>query len=226
ASRRSRRWGDRAAGHADLRPPRRLRARLGPGRARAPAGDPVVRARHGGEGRGGVRPQPGGDGDHALAARRRSAALGRPLPLSGLMADRFRAAALAYFVYGVVYLVGGLYLIYRGVGVMGAPTSGATAATLARWGLIGLIPLIVIPWFLGRRWSWMRGWVSRRTFAVLVAVLLAIRAFKVGAAAVHPGARVAAPWGGEITFQAGAVIFLVVTLMALVFVARAAASRA
>jgi len=142
------------------------------------------------------------------------------------MADRFHAAALAYFVYGIVYLVGGLYLIYRGVGVMGAPTSGATALTMMRWGLIGLIPLIVIPWLLARRWSWMRGWVSRRTFAVLVAVLLAIRAFKVGAAAVHPGATVAAPWGGEITFQAGAVTFLVVTLMALVFVARAAASRA
>jgi hypothetical protein len=141
------------------------------------------------------------------------------------MADRFRAAALAYFVYGVVYLVGGLYLIYRGVGVMGAPTSGATAVTMVRWGLIGLIPLIVIPWLLARRWSWMRGWLSRRTFAVLVAVLLAIRAFKVGAASVHPGATVAAPWGGEITFQAGAVIFLVVTLMALVFVARAAWPR-
>ena len=141
------------------------------------------------------------------------------------MADQFRAAARAYFVYGVVYLVGGLYLIYRGVGVMGAPTTGATSLTMLRWGLIGLIPLIVIPWLLARRWSWLRGWVSRRTFAVVVAALLAIRAVKVGAVAVHGGATVEAPWGGEITFQAGAAVFLAVTLIALVFVARAACSR-
>src|SRR5262249_46155820 len=139
-----------------------------------------------------------------------------------LMADRFRAAARAYFVYGVVYLVGGLYLIYRGVGVMGAPTGGATALTMLRWGLIGLIPLIAIPWLLAHRWSWLRGRVSRRTLAVP----LASRAVKVGAVAGHGGATVAAPWGGEITFQAGAVVFLAVTLVALVFVARAAAMRA
>ena len=141
------------------------------------------------------------------------------------MADRFRAAAGAYLVYGAVYLVGGLYLVYRGVGVMGAPTTGATTLTMLRWGLIGLIPLMVIPWLLARRWSWLRGWVSRRTFAALVALLLAFRAFKVGAVAVHGGASVAAPWGGEITFQAGAVVFLAVTLMALGFVARAAWQR-
>ena len=141
------------------------------------------------------------------------------------MADVFRVAARAYVAYGVVYLVGGLYLISQGVGVMGAPTTGAPGLTMLRWGLIGLIPLVVIPWLLARRWSWLRGWVSRRTFAGLVAVLLAIRAFKVGAVAVHGGATIAAPWGGEITFQAGAVVFLLVTLTALVFVARAACQR-
>jgi len=142
------------------------------------------------------------------------------------MADAFRAAARAYVIYGVVYLVGGLYLISQGVGVMGAPTTGATSLTTLRWGLIGLIPLVAIPWLLARRWSWRRGWVSRRTFAGLVALLLAIRAFKVGAVAVHRGATIAAPWGGEITFQAGAAVFFVVTVAALFFVARAACSKA
>ncbi len=142
------------------------------------------------------------------------------------MADAFRAAACVYVIYGVVYLVGGLYLISQGVGVMGAPTTGATSLTMLRWGLIGLIPLVAIPWLLARRWSWRRGWVSRRTFAGLVALLLAIRAFKVGAVAVHGGATIAAPWGGEITFQVGAAVFFVVTVAALFFVARAALSRA
>ena len=142
------------------------------------------------------------------------------------MADPYRAAARAYVVYGVVYFIGGLYLISQGVGVMGASTSGATTRTMIRWGLIGLIPLVTIPWLLARRWSWFSGWVSRRTFAWLVALLLAIRAVKVGEVAIRGGgAGVAAPWGGQITFQAGAAVFLVVTLMALAFVVRAATQR-
>jgi hypothetical protein len=138
------------------------------------------------------------------------------------MADPYRAAARAYLVYGIVYLVGGLYLISHGVGVMGASTSGATVRTLLRWGLIGLIPLLLIPWLLTRPWSWFGGVISRRTFAWVVAGLLAIRAFKVGEVALRDGAAVAAPWGGDVTFRVGALVFLVVTLAALAFVVRAA----
>jgi hypothetical protein len=136
--------------------------------------------------------------------------------------DAYRAAARAYVVYGVVYLAGGLYLIGQGVGVMGAATTGATLWSMARWGLIGLIPLVVVPWLLTRHWSWLGGMISRRTFAWLLAALLAMRAVKVGAVAARGGAAVAAPWGGQITFQAGALVFLVVTLAALVLVVRAA----
>jgi hypothetical protein len=138
---------------------------------------------------------------------------------------RFRAAARAYVVYGLVYLVGGLYLVYHGVGVMGAPTGAATTRTMVRWGLIGLIPLVVVPWLLARRWSWLGGWASRRTFAWLLAALLAVRALKVGETVLRSSAGVAAPWGGEITFRAGGLVFLAVTLTALAFVVRAALSR-
>jgi hypothetical protein len=141
------------------------------------------------------------------------------------MADPHRAAARAYAIYGLVYLVGGLYLISQGVGVMGGPTTGETSRTMLRWGLIGLIPLVVIPWLLSRRWSLLGGWASRRTFAWIVALLLAIRAFKVGEVVRRGGASVAAPWGGQITFRAGAAVFLVVTLTALAFVVRSALHR-
>lgn len=135
---------------------------------------------------------------------------------------RFQAAARAYVVYGLVYLVGGLYLISQGVGVMGASTGAATTRTMLRWGLIGLIPLVIVPWLLARRWSWLGGWLSRRTFAWVLAVLLAVRAVKVGEAAWRSTAAVAAPWGGEITFRAGAAVFFLVTVVAFLFVAVAA----
>jgi hypothetical protein len=138
---------------------------------------------------------------------------------------RFRTAARVYVLYGLVYMAGGLYLIAHGVGVAGARTEGATARAVIGWGLIGLIPLVVIPLLLWRRWSWLGGWVSRRTFAWLVAALLAIRAFKVAEVAVRGGGSVPAPWGGSLSFQAGAIVFLVVTLAALLCVVRAAAAR-
>ena len=141
------------------------------------------------------------------------------------MRDPYRAAARAYFLYGLVYLVGGLYLISQGVGVMGGSTGGATTRLMLRWGFIGLIPLVVIPWLLSRSWSWLGGLVSRRTFAWIVALLLALRAYKVGEVALRHGASVAAPWGGEVSFQVGAFVFLAVTLIALGFVLRAATYR-
>lgn len=142
----------------------------------------------------------------------------------GAPADRrFRLAAYAYLAYGVVYWIGGMWLLSQGVGVMGGRSGGATSASMVRWGLIGAIPLVLIPLLLAKRWAWRRGMLSRRVFAALVALLLAVRAIKVGAVAVHgDAATVAAPWGGEITFQAGAAIFLAVTLVALAAVARAA----
>jgi predicted PurR-regulated permease PerM len=43
---------------------------------------------------------------------------------------------------------------------------------MVRWGLIGLVPLVVIPLLLWRPWSFLGGWISRRGFAGLVALLL------------------------------------------------------
>jgi hypothetical protein len=138
------------------------------------------------------------------------------------MADVFRVAARAYVAYGVVYLVGGLYLLMHGVGVRGS----RTGATL-EWALIGLVILLVIPYLLRRPRPWFERWLlSRRDFARIVAVLMAVRAWAVLRVALRPEtATVAAPWGGDITFRAGAVVFLLVTLTALVFVARAAWQR-
>ena len=133
---------------------------------------------------------------------------------------RYRSAAGAYLVYGVIYLIGGLYLISQGVGVAGAQTERATEG-MVRWGLIGLVPLVVIPLLLWRPWSFLGGWISRRGFAGLVALFLVARSYKVGEVAVRGGGAVPASWVGGLDFQTGAVIFLAFTLAALAFLLRA-----
>ena len=140
---------------------------------------------------------------------------------------RFRAAAGAYLIYGAVYYVGGLYLVSQGVGVMGGSSGGGRGGGLLFWAITGLVPFLGIPWLLHSRRRGFERWVlSRRDFARLVAVLLAFRAYKVGQVAFRSdAASVAAPWGGAVTFQIGAAVFLVVTLFALAMVVRAAWTR-
>ena len=139
---------------------------------------------------------------------------------------RFRLAARAYLLYGIVYWVGGLYLLAQGVGVMGG-TEAPRGRTLAFWAVAGLVPMLLVPYLLAARRRWFERWVlSRRDFARVIAVLLAFRAWKVSQVALHPaGATVAAPWGGTVSFQIGAALFLVVTVAALAAVARAAWAR-
>ncbi len=136
--------------------------------------------------------------------------------------DGFKTAARAYFVYGLVYLVGGLYLVSQGVGARG---SRLTAG--GEWAAIGLVLLFGIPYLLRRRRSWFERWVlSRRDFARVLALLMAVRAWAVWRVALRPEtAMVAAPWGGDLTFRVGAAVFFVITVAALVFVARAAWQR-
>lgn len=140
--------------------------------------------------------------------------------MTGAAAEaRFGAAARAYLVYGVVYLVGGLYLVAQGVGAR-----GSRQAAGLEWAVIGLVILVAIPYLLRRPRPWFERWVlSRRDFARILAVLMAVRAWAVLRVALRPEtATVAAPWGGDVSFRAGAAVFFVVTVVALGFVARAA----
>ena len=138
--------------------------------------------------------------------------------------DRFRTAARTYLVYALIYEVGGVYLVSQGVGVpAGAGARGRLVYTIF-WALVGLVPLLGVPYLLRRPRAWFERWVlSRRDFARILAVFMAYRAFKVAHVALRgETASVAAPWGGRITFRAGALVFLAVTFVALVSVARAA----
>jgi hypothetical protein len=147
--------------------------------------------------------------------------------MSPVTGDRFRTAAIGYLIYGVVYWVGGLYLLSQGVGVAGGRSGGGAGASMATWGLLGLAILVAIPLLLWHSWPWFDRWVlSRRDFARVIALLMAIRLVEVLRVALRPeAAAVAAPWGGEISFRTGAVVFAAVTAVALILVARAAWAR-
>jgi hypothetical protein len=144
----------------------------------------------------------------------------------GPLDPRFLAAARGYLAYGVAYYIGGLYLLWHGVGVMGS-MEGRRFGTLAFWAIAGLVPMLLIPYLVARRRGWFERWIlSRRDFTRIVALFLAFRAYRIGQVVVHHhGASVPAPWGGGITFQVGAAVFFVITAGALVLVARAAWAR-
>ncbi|PYN09345.1 MAG: hypothetical protein DME02_03990 [Candidatus Rokuibacteriota bacterium] len=133
--------------------------------------------------------------------------------------DRFRDAALAYLVYGIVYWIGGVYLALHGIGVRGAIATAGVS-----WILLGLVFVIAIPYLLRRPRPWFERWVlGRRDFARILTLLMALRAWHVLRVVLRPEtASVAAPWGGEITFRAGAAVFFLVTVAAMLFVAVAA----
>ena len=145
--------------------------------------------------------------------------MGRPLPATRMSRDPFVVAARAYLVYGIVYWIGGVYLALHGVGVGGSGSSRAIASIV-----LGTMFLIFIPMLLTRPRPWFeRHVLSRRNFARVLTVLMLVRVYKVGQVAFRSEtATVAAPWGGEITYRAGAAVFLVVTMAALVLIARAA----
>jgi hypothetical protein len=136
-------------------------------------------------------------------------------------ADPFHRAAKAYLVYGIVYWIGGAYLALHGIGTR---SGSATVWEGVAWVAIGLVLVILGPFLLHERRRWFERWIlSRRDFARILAVLMLARAVAVGRVAMRPdGASVPAPWGGTISFQAGAAVFFAVTVIALVFVALAA----
>jgi len=134
--------------------------------------------------------------------------------------DPFGLAARAYLVYGVIYWLGGFYLATQGVGVRGDRMMQPGVA----WILLGLVLVAAIPYLLARRRAWFERWIlSRRDFARVLTVFMAVRAWHVLRVALRPEtASVAAPWGGEVTFRAGAIVFLIVTVAALLLIGRAA----
>ena len=136
--------------------------------------------------------------------------------MSAGLDDRFRMAARGYFVYGLVYLVGGFWLWLHDVG------RGSVWSVV--WILLGATLVVLIPFLLRRPRAWFERWIlSRRDFARIVVLFMAFRVLAVAHVVFRSEtATVAAPWGGLVSFRLGGAVFMIVTLVALVLVARAA----
>jgi hypothetical protein len=133
--------------------------------------------------------------------------------------DRFRTAARGYLVYGVVYWLGGTWLWLHDVG------RGSVFSLV--WIVLGAAFVVVVPYLLRQRRRWFERWIlGRRDFARLLAVFMFVRVLAVLRVVLRPDSAVApAPWGGVVTYRTGGALFLVVTVIALVLVARAAWAR-
>lgn len=132
---------------------------------------------------------------------------------------RFKQAALAYLIYGIVYLGGAIYLAWAGVGARGM--TGTRAGII--WFLLGALFIVVFPWLIskgaqGRGYLW---------FTRVLTLLVAFRAFGVGQVMIAPTVTaVPLPGGGELSMSAGAALFFIITLATAAMLARAAWSRA
>jgi len=134
---------------------------------------------------------------------------------------RYRQAAWTYFAYGIVYWLGGLALAQSGLGPRGMERGGAA------WFVVGALFIIVFPWLLVRERGWFDRWVlSRRDFARILALLVAIRAIEVARIAGAPRAETVPVFGLDVSMRAGAGVFCLLTVITAIMLARAAWSRA
>src|SRR5215831_19535473 len=96
---------------------------------------------------------------------------------------RYRQAAWTYLAYGIVYWLGGLALAQAGLGPRGMERGGAA------WFIVGALFIIVFPWLLVRERAWFDRWIlSRRDFARILTLLVALRAIEVARIAWIPRA--------------------------------------
>ena len=123
--------------------------------------------------------------------------------------EKFRQAALSYFIYGCLYLAGAIYI--AGVGVAGRAMSAPSGFI---WFGVGAVLVILFPWLISKGYVW---------FTRLLVVLVVFRAIGVARVMIRPTiASVPLPGGITIPMSAGAFVFLLVTLGTGYMLARAA----
>lgn len=105
---------------------------------------------------------------------------------------KYRQAAVGYFVYGLIYLAGAIYLSTREEGPQGGWI----------WFGVGAAMVLIFPALI---WKEMK-WVTR-----ILAVLVAVRVLGLLRIIFDGGSRlIEMPWGSDLPILYGAVVFLTV----------------
>ena len=124
-----------------------------------------------------------------------------------LRARKYGQAAIGYFVYGVIYLAGAVYLGRIGKGPDGP----------VWWYLIGAAMALGFPYLIWKRFKW----VTR-----ILAVLVIVRVIGLLRIALRADTEpVPLPWGGEIETSQGAIVFMLMAVATCILLARAGWQR-
>lgn len=116
---------------------------------------------------------------------------------------RYNQAAIAYLVYGLIYLGGAIHLGRIGRG----PEGGVW------WYVVGGVMAFGFPYLIWKRFQW----VTR-----ILALLVLVRVLGLVRLALRTGhGTVPLPWGGEIETSHGASGFMIVALVTAFLLARA-----
>lgn len=121
---------------------------------------------------------------------------------------RYRQAALAYLVYGIIYLMGAGHL-----GMTGA-TSRASESGAWFWYLTGAVFVLLFPWLISRAYIW---------FTRVLALLVCVRVYGLITVAAGPtaGDDLDLIAGLTVTKSIGAITFAAVAVVTVFFLARA-----
>ncbi len=119
----------------------------------------------------------------------------------------YRDAAVGYFLYGLIYLIGAVYLAYVGA------SERAMGPNSFWWFLLGGGMVVVLPILIWKQFKWLT-----RALAVLVFVRV-VGLFRMIVRSEWDA--VPLPWGAEMSEGYGAVFFFGVSMAACVMLARA-----
>lgn len=121
--------------------------------------------------------------------------------------QKYHQAAIAYLIYGVIYLIGAVYIA----------RAGLSQRTGFIYFIIGGLFVIIFPVLIWRGYTW---------FTRFLVVFMLYRLYEVGKIVLRDSDKmVPLPWGGEVSMQAGAAVFWVVAAVTCFMLARAGFSR-
>jgi hypothetical protein len=117
-----------------------------------------------------------------------------------MLRNKYHQAAVAYFIYGLLYLGGAFYAATAGVSER-AVTSGSAVG----WFVLGGLVVIVFPLLIWKQFKWFT-----RILAGLLVVRVGGLVYTLSTAAE---AELALPGGGHLPVAHGTVVFLIITVV-------------